>query len=145
MKSVCRFILFFSVLAITGFFTSCEPDDTFGDDPNDPRNDYVGIWRFTEGKIKKDGLAQSYIVTISLDENNTSQVILSNFCNPGNADTKATGIVTTNQIVVSTQTLSNGWVVSGSGELISSTEMQWSYSITAGGDIEYYTASAVKQ
>jgi hypothetical protein len=143
MKSIFRILLFLSVLATTGLLPSCEPDNTDINDPNDPRNDYVGVWRFTESK--KNTLSQSYIVTISLDPDNSSQVILDNFCNPGTTDYGATGIVTTNQIVVSSQQLSNNWLVSGSGKLTSEGKMTWSYSITVGGDLEYYTATATKQ
>ena len=143
MKSIFRIVLFLSILATSGLLTSCEPDNTDITDPNDPRNDYVGVWRFTESK--KNTLAQSYIVTISLDPDNSSQVILDNFCNPGTTDYGATGIVTTNQIVVSSQQLSNNWLVAGSGKLTGEGKMTWSYSITVGGDLEYYTATATKQ
>lgn len=144
MKALLRTILFMAILASSGLITSCEPDDTSTTDPNDPRKDYVGVWRFTENK--KSGLSQSYIVTISLDPNNSTQVLLTNFGNPGSSDDDAVGIVTTNQIVVSEQSLQNGWLVSGSGKLgTGGASMSWSYSITVGGDIEYYTATAVKQ
>jgi hypothetical protein len=145
MKSCFRVILFAFILASTGLFVSCEPDDTTGTDPDDPRNDYVGVWHFTELNKKKDGLNQSYIVTITLDPNNSSQVLLDNFCNPGNSDNTAVGTVTTNQVVVSSQPLSNGWTVAGSGKLSGADKMNWNYSMIIGGDIEYHTAEAIKQ
>lgn len=132
------------VVALSTVMTSCETDTFYEDDPSDTRNEYVGIWRFTEGGYK-NGLSQSYIVTISLDPNNSSQVLLDNFGNPGNTDITVTGIVTSNSIVVSSQSLVNGWVVEGSGKKEGTGQMSWTYSITAGGDKEYYTATASKQ
>jgi hypothetical protein len=145
MKSLSRFYFFIIVLASAGFLSSCEPDNTITDDTGDSRNEFVGVWRFTETGHLKSGQSQSYIVTISLDPDNSNQVILNNFGNPGDSNCNAFGLVTTNQIVVSSQSLNNGWIVEGSGKRTTSGHMDWSYSITAGGDIEYYNASAVKQ
>ena len=140
-----HFIFFvLMIVALSGGLISCESDTFYEDDPNDIRNEYVGVWRFTEGGYK-NGLSQSYIVTVSLDPNNSSQVLLDNFGNPGNTDITVTGIVTINSIVVSSQSLSNGWIVEGSGKKDGSGKMDWTYSITAGGDKEYYTATASKQ
>lgn len=145
MKLSLRLILFTAIIAMAGLMNSCEPDDTTGTDPSDSRNVFVGVWRFTESGYLKNGLSQSYIVSISLDPDNSSQVILDNFGNPGSSDMSVTGIVTTNQIVISNQVLSNGWIVEGSGKKTTEGKMSWTYSITAGGDINYYTATAVKQ
>jgi len=146
MKVFFRLLFVLAVLSSAGLMVSCEPDDTLDNDPSDIRNEYVGVWRFTESGYWKSGQLQSYIVTISLDPDNSSQVLLENFGNPGLSQSNTvTGIVTTNQIVVSSQTLTNGWIVEGSGKKASGGKMDWSYSITAGGDEEYYTATAVKQ
>lgn len=145
MKTCLRLLVFFSFFSLSGLFVSCEPDDTFDTDPTDTRNEFVGLWRFTENGYK-NGLSQSYIVTISLDPDNSSQVILENFGNPGDTDNSVTAIVTSNQIVVSSQTMKNGWVVEGSGKRTTVIgKMDWNYSIEAGGDKEYYTATATKQ
>jgi hypothetical protein len=145
MKTTFRFFLFFTLL--TGFFlTSCEPVDenTTGDDP---RDQFVGVWQFAESGFIKSTDGQSYIVTISKDAGNSSQVILENFGNPGMQDVIVTGIVTTNQIVVSPQNLSNGWTVEGSGKMnnANKTSMAWTYIITAGGNEDTYSATATKQ
>ncbi len=142
MKTTLRFFLLLT--ALTGIFlTACEPveDDTTGDDP---RDQFVGVWQFAESK-STDG--QSYIVTISKDAGNSSQVILENFGNPGLQEVIVTGTVTTNQIVVSTQNLSNGWTVEGSGKMtnVGKTSMSWTYSIIAGGNEDTYNATATKQ
>ena len=141
-----QYFIFFALMVIALSFglTSCESDTFYEDDPSDTRNEYVGVWRFTEGGYK-NGLSQSYIVTIALDPDNSSQVLLDNFGNPGNSDITVTGIVTTNSIVVSSQTLPNGWIVEGTGKKEGTSQMNWTYSITAGGDKEYYTATASRQ
>jgi len=145
MKTCLRLLAFFCIFSLSGLFVSCETDDLTDPDPTDARNEYVGLWRFTESKFKS-GLSQSYIVTISLDPDNSSQVILENFGNPGDSDNSVTGIVTSNQIVVSAQSMTNGWVVEGSGKRTTvQGKMDWSYSIEAGGDKEYYTATATRQ
>ncbi len=145
MKAPFSFFLFIAVLS--GFFlTGCEPTDqtTTGDDPRDP---YIGVWQFLESGSIKSVTGQSYIVTITKDPSNSSQVILENFGNPGTQDVSVTGLVTTNQIIVSTQNLSNGWTVEGIGKInnVAKTSMNWSYSITAGGDKISYAAAATRQ
>jgi len=147
MKSLFRIILFLAVLSSAGFIVSCEPDTTNETDPNDPRNEFIGYWHFTENGMLKNGksVSQSYIVTISIDPDNSSQVLMNNFGNPGVSDRDIFGLVTSNQIVVSSQTLDNGWIVEGSGKKNSNGSMSWTYSITAGGDKIYYSATATKQ
>ncbi len=145
MKTAFRILLFLSIVLSGLLIVSCEPDDTTGIDPNDSRNEYVGVWQFIESGFLKSGQSQSYAVTIKKDPVNSSQVILNNFGNPGSSDISVTGVVTISQIVVSSQTLSNGWVIEGSGKRTSAGNMDWTYSITAGGDINTYTAKATKQ
>ena len=145
MKKTLHFLLSFLLLVTITSLFSCQQDNVTPQDPNDIRNEYVGVWRFTENGFLKNGQAQSYVVSISKDPGNSTQVILDNFGNPGDTGISAIGIVTANQIVVSKQTLGNGWEVQGTGKRTSAGNMDWSYSITAGGDINYYTAKAAKQ
>lgn len=144
MKNRSLIFLFLSV--ITGFMlTGCEATDEniTGDDVRDP---YIGVWQFVESGFKSTK-AQSYIVSISKDPVNSSQVLLKNFGNPGTQDISVEGIVTANQIVISSQSMNNGWVVEGTGKTtnVNSSSMSWTYSITAGGDKLYYTATANRQ
>lgn len=143
MKTTFRFFLLFSSLSGL-LLTACEPvaDNTSGNDDRDP---YIGVWQFIESFKSPEG--QSYIVTITKDPNNSSQVLLKNFGNPGTQDVSVTGLVTANQIVVTSQSMSNGWVIEGSGKIsnVTKTAMTWDYSILAGGDKEYYTATASRQ
>lgn len=142
MKTTLRLFLLF--VLVPGLFAGCEPTDqtTTGDDPRDT---YVGAWHFLESM--KSTESQSYIVTISKDPSNSSQVILENFGNPGTPDASVVGVVTSNQIVVATQSMANGWTVEGSGKISNAdkTAMTWTYSITAGGNKDNYSASATRQ
>jgi len=145
MKNAFRLFLLIAAFASV-LYTGCEPADeeTTGDDARDP---FIGVWQFAESSSFKSTDGQSYIVTISKDPGNSGQVILENFGNPGSQSIQVTGLVTSNQIVVSSQSLDNGWVVEGSGKITNTnkTAMTWTYSITAGGDKEFYSASATKQ
>jgi len=144
MKNTSWIFLFLSV--ITGFMLAgCDPVDenVTGDDIRDP---YIGMWQFVESGFKSTK-TQNYMVSISKDSGNSSQVLLKNFGNPGIPDISVVGIVTANQIVISSQSLSNGWVVEGNGKStnVNNSSMSWTYSITAGGDKLYYTATANRQ
>lgn len=143
MKTAFRFLSIF--IAITGLlFSACEltDGDTTGDDPRDP---YIGDWQFAESLKSTEG--QSYVVNIAKDPDNSSQVILGNFGNPGSTSVYAVGLVTSTQVVISSQKMSNNWTVAGSGHFtnLSKTSMSWSFSITAGGNLDQYTAVAAKQ
>ncbi|MFZ4548823.1 MAG: hypothetical protein ACOYN4_15350 [Bacteroidales bacterium] len=145
MKTTFRFFIFFALLS--GFLLSgCETTETpvGGDDVRDP---FIGYWQFLETGGYKSTKAQSYIVIVSKDPDNSTQVLLKNFGNPGTQDINVVGIVTSNQIVVSQQNMSNGWVVEGSGKISNPTKtaMTWTYSITAGGEKLYYSANATRQ
>lgn len=142
MKTLQRILLVLSLISISCFY-ACETDDT-GDDTTDPRDEFVGVWRFTETPTKKSALSQSYIVTMSKDESNSSQLLLENLCNPGVSGSDAVGILTISTIMVTNQTLPNSWVIEGSGKKTGTGLMSWTYSITAGGDKMYYIASASK-
>jgi hypothetical protein len=133
------------MLALTSlFFISCEPIDETppSDDPRDP---YVGEWHLIESF--KNTEAQSYIITIALDNDNSSQVIIGNLGNPGSQDITVRGIVTSGQLIVSSQTMTNKWIIEGSGMFsnVTKTTMDWTYSITAGGNKDDYNATATLQ
>jgi hypothetical protein len=137
-------ILILLSLALTSlFFIGCEPmnDNTTGD----PRDQYVGEWLFNESF--KSTESQSYIVKITLDPFNSSQVILGNLGNPGLADITVKGTVTSGQIIVTKQRMSNGWDIEGSGQMsnVANTSMSWTYSLWTGGDKVDYIATALLQ
>ena len=144
MKTILSLSLFVSTLIIL-FISACEPVDG---DPvsDDPRDAYVGEWQFIESFKSTEG--QSYLVTITKDPSNSSQILLANFGNPGSNDIYAVGLVTTSQVVISQQKLVNSsWVVQGAGSFsnVSKTAMNWEFTNTIGGDKEDHSATATKQ
>jgi hypothetical protein len=141
MKAISRSVFLF-LSAVMMFAVSCEDLDN-PDDTGDSRDKMTGTWQFIETSVKSTK-SMSYVVTITKDPNNNSQVILANFVNPGTSDIQSVGIATSSQIVVNEQTLSNGWVIEGSGKLDGTETMNWNYSIIVGGDLEQYTAVATK-
>jgi len=144
MKNIFCVSLMVAALTIL-LISSCEPVD--GDPASaDARDAYVGEWQFIESFKSTEG--QSYIVTITKDPSNSSQIRLANFGNPGSNDIYAVGLVTAGQVVISQQTLTNGtFIVQGAGSFsnVAKTAMNWAFSITAGGSKDDYTATATKQ
>jgi len=137
-------ILILLSLSLTSlFFIGCEPLDE--NTTGDPRDQYVGEWLFNESF--KSTESQSYIVKITLDPFNSSQVILGNLGNPGLADITVKGTVTSGQIIVTKQRMSNGWDIEGSGQMsnVANTSMSWTYSLWTGGDKVDYIATALLQ
>lgn len=145
MKSmkITYLFLFIMLASASLFFIGCEPvdDNTTSDDP---RDSFTGDWMFLESF--KSTESQSYMVTISKDPNNSSQVILENFANAG-PGISVTGIATSTQIVVSSQKMSNGWTVEGAGitDKQDKSIMAWTLSVTAGGSKDDFTATATRQ
>lgn len=139
-----RKIQFLAVILMAAFIQSCVPEDTITPDTGDDRDKFTGTWLVIENS-KKSSLSVTYTVVISLDPSNSSQVLLSNFGNPGSGSDPAYGIVTTSSINVPSQSTSTDWIVDGTGTLANSTTMSWTYSITAGGDKIDYQATATKQ
>ena len=111
-----------------------------------PGPSIIGQWQFVES-FKKSTLNQTYLVNISQDPNNSSQVIIGNLGNPGSLNITVKGIVSSDKIVVSLQNMGNGWIIEGSGITtnVSKTSMTWTYSISAGGNKDDYTATASKR
>lgn len=127
-----------ALLMLVMIFPACELDDV--DPDGDIRDKFIGTWRFDESEAKSD--LAFYTVQITKNLGNSSQVLLQNFGNVGNAS--AYGIVTTNRITVTSQTLAS-LTISGSGSTVSNTRMNWTYSIIDGADLINYTAVADKQ
>lgn len=121
-------------------FSSCTLDEDLDPLDGDTRDKYTGTWLFAESPASRN---TSYSVTISLDPSNSSQVLLKNIGNLGSSYS-AYGIVTTSSITVPSQEIYSGITIEGTGILSSADVMEWDYSITGGGDIEYYVATATR-
>lgn len=123
---------------------SCIPDDEVEPDGSDPRDKFIGKWLFVEAKSAAWYEKSSYTVTISRDPSNSAQVLLRNFAQVGAHN--AYGIVTNKRITLPTQDVTGGgFVVSGTGNMSTTTSMSWEFTYVTGGDQEFITALATKQ
>lgn len=134
---------FLAVILMAAFLQSCVPEDPVPPDTGDLRDKFTGTWLFIENSPSRS-LNSSFTVVISLNPTNSSQVLLSNFGNPGSGYDPAYGIVTSSRITVPSQSMASDWTVDGSGTLLNAGTMDWTYSITAGGDKITYHATATK-
>lgn len=130
----------FAILTLI-FISSCTLDEDLDPiDTTDDRDKFVGTWMFFENSAAR---GQSYQVTISLDNSNSSQVLLKNIGNFGNSYS-AYGIVTSSSITVPAQEIYPGIEIDGSGQLTGTDEMEWSYTINGGGSSETISATATR-
>ena len=132
------------VILMLALFQSCVPEDQVPPDTGDVRDKYVGTWLFIDYAPNRN-LKSTFAVVITLNPNNSSQVLLSNFGNPGSGFDPAYGIATSGNITVPSQNTATDWLTDGSGTLTNASTMSWSYSITAGGTKTTYQATATKQ
>ncbi|HEX7411292.1 MAG TPA: hypothetical protein VF298_04045 [Bacteroidales bacterium] len=140
MKKQFQFLVI--ILMIT-FIQSCVPEDSVTPDTGDVRDKYTGTWLVIE-HARKSSLIVTYTIVISLDPSNSSQVLLSHFSGYSGSN-PAYGIATSSSITVPSQSMASDWQVEGSGTLANSSTMDWTYTITAGGNTDTYTATATKQ
>lgn len=126
-------------LAMIMTMVSCTTDDDNNPSPvPDVRNKFIGDWNVIDGCSKGN-----YMVKISKDPSNTSQVLLSNFAN-SNASDPDTALVVGNSLILQTQTNSEGWVIAGTGEYNVEGKIQWVFSLTISGYQENCTATFSK-
>lgn len=133
------FKLFFA-FAMLAFITSCTLDEDLDPIDQDARDKFTGTWLFQESDAAR---GMSYSVSISLDNSNSSQVVLKNIGNFGNSYS-ARGIVTSSTIYVTSQEIYPGITIEGEGQLTSANEMEWNYTITGGGSSDSYNATATR-
>jgi hypothetical protein len=103
-------------------FYACAPSDNT--DPNDPVAKFLGTWKVTESCSR-----MNYDVDIQQDPGNSAQVLISNFGNPGAGYDPAVGLVVSNTVTVSSQTIGTGWTVSGNGTYHSDGTIAWNYTL----------------
>jgi hypothetical protein len=128
-----KLFYFLAVILMVAFIQGCVPEDPVSPDTGDIRDKYLGTWIFIDNTPNRS-LKSTFQVVISLDPDNSSQVLLSNFGDPGSGSDPAYGIATASRITVPSQNTSTDWLVDGSGTLVNENTMSWTYSITAGGD-----------
>jgi hypothetical protein len=114
--------------------------DTTGPDGTDPRTKFLGSWSVNEIHTKL-----TYDVTITSDTGMTG-VFISNFGAAGTS-VKAHAVISGNEIGLSPsgQTMSNGWVIDGSGSMNGTTKIDWNYTINDGANLIFSQATYTKK
>ncbi len=115
------FLVLISLLALQ--MPACLPVDE-DVDPDDPVAKFLGNW-----KVNETCNRLNYYVEIQQDPGNSSQVLLDNFGNPGTGYDPAVGLVVSNTIHVTAQTIGEGWTVSGTGTYLSNGTISWDYTL----------------
>lgn len=98
------------------------PDDNVN--PDDPVTKFLGEWNVNESCRRLN-----YTVEIEADPGNSAQVLIYNFGNPGPGYDPAVGLVVTSSVYVSSQTIGEGWTVSGKGTYQADGTISWDYTL----------------
>jgi hypothetical protein len=101
------------------------PDDNVN--PDDAITKFLGEWNVNESCRRLN-----YTVEIQADPGNSAQVLIYNYGNPGPGYDPAVGLVVTNSIYVSSQTIGEGWTVSGKGTYQADGTISWDYTLIIG-------------
>lgn len=115
------FLIFLSLLALQ--MPACLPVDE-DINPDDPVAKFLGQW-----KVNESCRRLNYNVDITQDPGNSAQVLIYNYGNPGPGYDPAVGLVVTNNVYVSSQTIGEGWTVSGKGTYQSDGTISWDYEL----------------
>jgi hypothetical protein len=122
-----RFILIMlSLLAL--YMPACLPVDE-DVNPDDPVAKFLGTWKVSESCNRNN-----YTAKIYADPGNSAQVLIENFGDPGPGYDQAVGLVVSNTIYISSQTIGEGWTVSGQGTYSSDGTISWNYTLIIAGN-----------
>jgi len=102
---------------------ACLPTDE-NVNPDDPVTKFLGDW-----KVNESCRRLNYNVDIQADPGNSAQVLIYNYGNPGVGYDPAVGLVVTNIVHVSSQTIGEGWTVSGKGTYQVDGTISWDYTL----------------
>jgi hypothetical protein len=116
---------------------ACLPEEDI--DPDDPIEKFLGTWKVNESCNR-----MTYDVDIVQDPGNSAQVLLYNFGNPGAGYDPAVGLVTSNSIHIASQTIGEGWTVSGTGTYHNDGTISWDYTLIIGSSAFDCTATFSK-
>jgi hypothetical protein len=119
------------------FLFGCAKDSTTDPLNTDARTKFLGNWLVRDWWTKQ----QTYEVTIKADSATSDGVRISNFANSGSA-IWANAFVSGNTISLNNnETLSNGWIVNGSGTISASSTITWLYELNTGADLRHDSAT----
>ena len=126
-------------MVLISMIPACDLIDGDPVDPEDPRDKFLGSWKVNESCYRSN-----YMVEIKADPGNGAQVLLENFGNPGPGYDDAVGLVVSNSIIVSPQTIGEGWTVSGEGDYLTGGTISWTYTIVIGANQDDCSATYFK-
>lgn len=106
-------------------FQSCTKENDLLDD-GDIREEFTGDWTAIDNCSK-----QTYGINITIDDDNSSQVIINNYANLGYS---AEAVIAGNSIYVGNQEIGGGYSISGNGKLTGSIISWSSYNFVTEGD-----------
>ncbi|MDO8899530.1 MAG: hypothetical protein Q7V19_17895 [Bacteroidales bacterium] len=109
-------------------FTGCVLDDDIDPNTDDPQAIYIGTWSVSDNETKIN-----YQVSISRNPSNSTEVLLQNFAGSGST---ATALVTGKTLTLTSPVIGNNWAISGSGVYKNSSRIDFTYSLTIGGNRE---------
>lgn len=133
MKSLVKYIAILLTLCI---FTLISCDKTNNNPDEDVRSSYLGTWTCTETS------GMNYSVTVTLDQSNSTQVLIGNFHFFGAAE-KVYAIATANNLTLPSQTICSN-TVHGSGSLINANKFTMKYYVNDQADIDTVNATYTK-
>ena len=139
MEKFIKKLLFVSSLIVLTFY-ACNPDE---EEPFvDPRDNYVGTWLAEETSILYPTI--TFLVHITLNPSNSTEILISNFYHLGNADEdKVSAIATKSSLTIQSQSVCN-LTIYGSGSLSGNT-INLTYYVNDGADIDEVAAVYTKQ
>lgn len=108
------------------FMPACLPTDE-DVNPDDPVAKFLGDW-----KVNESCRRLNYNVDVQPDPGNSAQVLIYNYGNPGPGYDPAVGLVVTNSVYVNSQTIGEGWTVSGKGTYQADGTISWDYILIIG-------------
>lgn len=134
MKSLLKYTAFFLIIGLFAL-SSCDPNESIDPD-QDVRAPYLGTWVCTELS------GMTYSVTVTLDQSNSTQILIGNFHFYG-ANEKVYAIATANNLTLPSQVIC-GNTVNGSGTLVNDSKFTLKYYVNDGADIDTVNATYTK-
>jgi len=134
MKSLLKYTAFFLIIGLFAL-SSCDPNENINPD-QDVRAPYLGTWLCVELS------GMTYSVTVTLDQANSTQILIGNFHLYG-ANEKAYAIATANNLALPSQTVC-GNTIHGSGNLVNDNKFTLKYYVNDGADIDTVNATYTK-
>lgn len=138
LKSISFRLSMFTVIAVSLFAVSCQPDEA---EPADDRDKFVDVWHCVEQSSQVG--QTNYDVHINLSTTNTSQVLMENFYNVGFAF-KAVANISGSSVTLNQQTY-NASQLQGSGSMSGNNTINLNYTVNDGSSIDTCSAVLTRQ